>query len=262
MPIDLFVKDWGSGKPLVFVHSWAVDNDIFQYQHHHFVEAGHRVVAYDRRGHGRSAQPGSGYDIATLADDLARVIAERDLTDVTLIGHSMGAKEIVAYLARHGASKVARAVLLAPTTPFLLKTADNPEGVDGAMFEAVRDLWRQDFPGWLKSNARPFFVPETSVAMVDWGIAMMSRTPVHVAIACNRSMVEHDSRAECRAVTVPTLIVHGAKDASAPLALTGQRTAALIPHARFVVYEDAPHGIMLTHMDRLHADIEAFIKAT
>jgi non-heme chloroperoxidase len=261
-PIDLFVKDWGSGSPLVFVHSWAVDNDIFQYQHHHFVEAGHRVVAYDRRGHGRSAQPGAGYDIATLADDLARVIAERDLTDATLIGHSMGAKEIVAYLARHGTSKVARAVLVAPTTPFLLKTADNPEGVDGAMFEALRNLWRQDFPGWLRANARPFFVPQTSDAMVDWGVAMMSRTPVHVAVASNRSMVEHDSRAECRAVTVPTLIVHGTKDASAPLALTGQRTAALIPRARFVVYEDAPHGLMFTHADRLNADIAAFIANT
>jgi len=261
-PVELFTKDWGRGAPLLFLHSWAVTNEIFQYQHAHFVDAGFRVVAYDRRGHGRSAQPGDGYDADTLADDLARVIKMHDLSGVTLIGHSMAGGEIVRYLSRHGASKVARIVLLAPTTPFLRKTADNPEGVDGSMFEALRNTWRKDFPGWLAANARPFFVPETSHAMVDWGIQMMSQIPAKVAIDCNRHMVETDFRPDCKAVTVPTMVVHGTHDASAPLPLTGQRTAALIPHAKLTIYEGAPHGLMLTHQDRLHADTAAFIAST
>jgi len=261
-PVELFTKDWGSGAPLLFVHSWAVTNEIFQYQHAHFAGAGFRVVAYDRRGHGRSAQPGDGYDADTLADDLARVIKQHDLSGITLIGHSMAGGEIVRYLSRHGAAKVARVVLVAPTTPFLLKTAGNPDGIDGAMFEGMRDTWRKDFPGWLASNARPFFAPETSQAMVDWGVQMMSRIPVHVAIACNKHMVEADFRPDCKAVTVPALILQGTKDASAPLVLTGQRTAALIPRARLTVYDDAPHGLMLTHAARLNADIAAFIAST
>jgi pimeloyl-ACP methyl ester carboxylesterase len=259
---ELFVKDWGRGRPLLFVHSWAVTNDVWQYQHAHFAESGYRVVAFDRRGHGRSEQPGGGYDFDTLADDLARVIAARDLDGVTLIGHSMGCNEIVRYLARHGSARIARIILVAPTTPFLLKTAGNPEGVDGHMFEALRTGWKNDFPKWLRDNSRAFFVPETSQAMVDWGVTMMSLTPVHIAIACNKTMVETDFRPDCRAVSVPSLIVHGTADASAPLPLTGQRTAALIPHGRFSVYEGAPHGLMFTHMDRLHADIADFIAST
>jgi pimeloyl-ACP methyl ester carboxylesterase len=259
---ELFVKDWGRGRPLLFVHSWAVTNDIWQYQHAHFAEAGHRVVALDRRGHGRSDQPGSGYDFDTLADDLSRVIAQRDLDGVTLIGHSLGCCEIVRYLARHGSAGIARIVLVAPTTPFLLKTPTNPDGVDGHVFDAVRAGWGKDFPKWLRDNARAFFVPETSQAMIDWGVTVMSQTPVHIAITCNKAMVETDFRPDCRAVSVPALVVHGTADASAPLPLTGQRTAALIPHARFNVYEGAPHGLMFTHMERLNADIADFIAST
>jgi pimeloyl-ACP methyl ester carboxylesterase len=259
---ELFVKDWSRGRPLLFVHSWAVTNDVWQYQHAHFAGSGYRVVAFDRRGHGRSGQPGGGYDFDTLADDLARVVAARDLDGVTLIGHSVGCCEIVRYLARHGSARIARIVLVAPTTPFLLKTANNPEGVEGNVFEGLRAGWKKDFPKWLRDNARAFFVPETSQAMVDWGVTMMSLTPVHVAIACNKAMVETDFRPDCKAVSVPTLVVHGTADASAPLPMTGKRTAALIPDARFNIYEGAPHGLMFTHMDRLHSDIADFIAST
>jgi len=259
--VALFSKDWGEGKPLVFVHSWAVTNDIWQYQHAHFHDKGYRVLAYDRRGHGRSEEPGHGYDIDMLADDLAAVLTAHQIRDAVLIGHSMGCSEIVRYLARHGASRVSKVVLAAPTTPCLLKRADNPAGLDAAMFEAMRNAWRRDFPKWLADNARPFFVPETPQAMVDWGISMMAQIPLPVAIACNKAIVENDFRSDCRDVSVPTWIVQGTADASAPLPLTGQRTAALIPHAQLTVYENAPHGLMLTHMDRLNADLETFIKS-
>jgi pimeloyl-ACP methyl ester carboxylesterase len=258
---ELFVKDWGMGTPLLFIHSWAVDNDIWQYQHAHFVDAGYRVVAFDRRGHGRSDQPGSGYDADTLADDIAAVIKARDLSGVTLIGHSMGGNEIVRYLARHGSSRVARIALVAPTTPCLVKSESNPGGADGAMFEAIRANWRKDFPGWVAANVKPFFVPETSQALIDWAMATITRTPVRVAIACNKTLVETDFRPDCRDVTVPALIVHGTADASAPIALTGAATAALIRHSQYKVYEGAPHGLMFTHMDRLNADLLAFIRA-
>jgi len=256
---DLFVKDWGRGAPLLFVASAGVGNDIWQYQHAHFVTSGHRVVAFDRRGHGRSAQPGSGYDTDTLADDLACVIESLGLRDLTLIGHSMGCGEIVRYLHRHGSSRVRRIALVATMTPFLLKGADNPQGIDRGMFEALRAEWRQDFPGWVAANARPFFVPDTSQAMIDWGIAQMRNTPPWVAVACNAGMVETDLRSELKELTLPALVVHGTADASAPIALTGAATAALLTHGEYLVYEGAPHGLMLTHMQRLNADLAAFI---
>jgi pimeloyl-ACP methyl ester carboxylesterase len=256
--VELFSKDWGQGRTLVFVHSWAVTNDIWHYQHAHFVEKGYRVVTFDRRGHGRSGQP-DDYRIDTLADDIAVVLDAHDVKDATFIGHSMGCNEIVRYLSRHGSSRVGKIALIAPTTPCLLKAADNPDGIEGALFEATRDQWRKDFPKWLNDNSRPFFVPETSQAMIDWGMSMMAQIPLHVAIACNKAITDNDFRPDCRAVKIPTLIVQGTADASAPLPLTGQRTAGLIPHAQLKVYEGAPHGLMFTHMDRLHADLEAFI---
>lgn len=257
--VELFSKDWGEGRTLVFVHSWATTNEVWQYQHAHFVERGYRVIAFDRRGHGRSDQP-YDYGIDTLADDIATVLEAHEVKDVTLIGHSMGCNEIVRYLSRHGAARVAKIALIAPMTPYLLKTADNPDGIEGAMFETMRAQWRKDFPKWLIDNSRPFFAPQTSQAMIDWGMAMMAQIPVHIALACNRTLVETDFRPDCNAVKVPALIVHGTADASAPLPLTGKRTAELIPASAFIIYDGAPHGVMFTHMDKLHADLEAFIK--
>jgi pimeloyl-ACP methyl ester carboxylesterase len=155
---------------------------------------------------------------------------------------------------------VARIALIAPTTPYLVKSESNPEGVEGAFFEATRASWRQDFPKWVADNVKPFFTPETSPALIDWATAMINRTPIQVAIACNKMLVETDFRADCKAVTVPTLVVHGTADASAPIALTGARTAALIEHAQYRVYDGAPHGVMFTHRERLNADLEAFIR--
>lgn len=257
---ELFSKDWGEGRPIVFVHSWAVTNDVWHYQHAHFVEHGFRVVAFDRRGHGLSDQP-ADYSADTLADDIAAVLDTHDVKDAMLVGQSMGCNEIVRYLARHGSQRVSKIALVAPTTPCILKRADNPDGLDPSMFEAMRDQWRRDFPKWLADNARPFFMPETSQALVDWGIAMMARIPVHVAIACNKMMLENDFRSDCRDVGVPTLIVHGTADASAPIELTGKRTAALIRRSLFKFYDDAPHGVMFTHKDRLNADLETFAKS-
>jgi non-heme chloroperoxidase len=256
---DLFIKDWGDGPALLFVSSAAVSNDIWQYQHAHFFAAGYRVVAFDRRGHGRSSPSAGGYDADTLADDLAHVIEARRLRGVTLIGHSMGCGEIVRYLTRHGSARVERIVLVGGTTPFLLKTDDSPDGIDGGLVETMRAQWRKDFPGWAAGNVAPFFAAETSQAMMDWVVALICKTPVAIALACNKVVVETDYRPDCRAVSVPALVVHGARDVSAPVELTAKRTASLIGNSQLAIYDDAAHGLMFTHTDRLHADIARFI---
>ena len=260
---QLYYKDWGPmhGRPVVFVSSWTLNSDMGQYQMIPLAAHGFRCIAYDRRGHGRSDQPSGGYDADTLADDLAAVLDALDVEGATLVGHSMAAGEIARFLSRHGDARVARVALLAPTTPFLLQTDDNPDGIPQAGFEMLRALWLQDFPGWMSDNARGFVVENTSDAMIRWVIALMLQCSLKAAIECNVAMAETDFRPEVGAIRVPTLIIHGDKDLSAPLPLTGQKTAALIPHAKLTVYEGAPHGLFITHAERLLGDLLAFIAA-
>jgi pimeloyl-ACP methyl ester carboxylesterase len=229
------------------------------------VDSGRRAVAYDRRGHGRSDDPGDGYDYDTLADDLARVLVHLDLRDVTLIAHSMGSGEAVRYLTRHADDRVARLVLLAPTTPFVLKSPDNQDGVDGELFAERRDEWRRDFGRWILDNEPPYFgdgLPgcEVSSLLRDWTKADMLNTTLQAAIEFQRSAVETDFRAELPRLSLPTLIIQGNADASAPLPLTGARTAELMPNSRLLVYEGAPHGLYLTHREKVNADLLAFIE--
>jgi pimeloyl-ACP methyl ester carboxylesterase len=257
---SLFYKDWGNGKPIVFVHSWATNSDMWQYQMIHLTGQGLRCVAYDNRGHGRSSDPGQGYDYDTLAGDLAAALERLNLREVTIVGHSMGCGVVVRYLSRHGARRIARAALVAPTTPFILKTEDNPDGVDGRIFERLRAMWSKDFPKWLSDNARPFFSPETSPEMIQWGLRMGMQTSLKAVIDCNRAVTNTDFRAELPKITVPTLIIHGDADVSAPLELTARKTARLIPGSQLKVYEGAPHGLFITHMDRLNRDLHDFIK--
>jgi non-heme chloroperoxidase len=255
----LYYKDWGTGKPVLFVSSWAMNSDMWQYQMVPMVQRGARCIAYDRRGHGRSSQPGYGYDYDTLADDLAAIIEHLDLRELTLVGHSMAPGEIVRYLTRHGSARVARLVFIAPTTPFMLQTPDNPYGIPGEFAEQMRAAWLKDFPGWLADNARPFVMPDTSSQILQWGLNQMLQASLHAVIECNRAVTETDFRAELPKIALPTLIIHGTADASAPLDLTGRRTAKLMPNSELRVYEGAPHGLMLTHIERLNRDLIAFV---
>jgi non-heme chloroperoxidase len=263
--VSLFVRDWGEGEPVVFCAAWALSSIAWQYQMIAVIDIGRRAVAYDRRGHGRSDDPGRGNDYDTLADDLARVLERLDLRDVTLIAHSMGSGEAVRYLSRHGGGRVTRLVLLAPTTPFVLKTPDNPDGVDGTFFAERRDEWRRDFGRWIFENEAAYFgdgLPGCDVSSLlrDWTKADMLATTLQAVIEFQHSAVETDFRAELSGISVPTLIVQGDADASAPLPLTGARTAELISGCRLLVYENAPHGLYLTHRERLNADLLAFIE--
>jgi non-heme chloroperoxidase len=258
---QLYWRDWGKGAPILFLSGLGCGGQMWDYQMAALAEQGFRCIGFDRRGHGRSDQPASGYDYDTFADDIAGLIEDLGVTNITLVAHSMAGGEVVRYLTRHGSSRVARAVLLAPTTPMLLQTEDNPRGAPRAAFEALWAQWKQDYPKWVADNLAPFFIPETSPAMMRWGATLL-QVSVPVALACSRMMVEADLRAEMRRIEVPTLLIHGDRDRSTPIELTGKPSADLIPGCRLLVYEGAPHGLMFTHMDRLHADILQFVRET
>jgi len=259
--VGLFHRDWGDGPPVVFVASWSLPSDSWAYQMLALSEAGCRCVAYDRRGHGRSDDPGRGFDFDTLAGDLAAVLEALDLRGATLVGFSMGTAEIVRYLTRHGTSRVARIALIGTTTPMLAHAADNPLGVDPAVFEAFRrEALMRDFPGWIDDNMVPFVTPDTPPGLRNWVRDMALRTSGKALLACNRTLTQADFRAELPALTMPALVIHGERDMTCPLDLTGRPTAALIPGARLTVYEGAPHGLFLTHMQRLNADLLAFAR--
>ncbi len=258
---QLYWRDWGQGVPLLFLNSLGCGSQMWDYQITAFADEGFRCIGFDRRGHGRSDQPARGYDYDTFADDIAALIETLDLSGLTLIGHSMAGGEAVRYLTRHGKERVTRIVLIAPTTPMLLMTDDNPNGAPRAGFESLWAQWRRDYPKWIADNVAPFFIPETSPAMMRWGAGLL-QTPVPIALACARAMVDEDFRAEMRRIDIPTLIIHGDRDRSAPIELTGKPSTKLIPGCRLLVYEGAPHGLMFTHMDRLHADILQFMRET
>jgi len=257
--VQLYWREWGAGSPILFLSSLGCDSRMWDYQITAFADEGFRCIGFDRRGHGRSDHPASGYDFDTFADDVAQLVGELDLKDLTVIAHSMAGGEAVRHLTRHGSSHVVRLILLAPTTPMLLKAHDNPNGLPMEGFEALWAQWGHDYPKWVDDNVAPFFIPETSPAMMRWGVTLLT-TPLPVTLACSRAMVQADFRAEMRRINVPTLIVHGDRDRSMPVELTGKPSAELIPGSRLLVYPGAPHGLMFTHMDELHADVLGFMR--
>ncbi len=257
---QLHWRDWGQGAPMLLLSGLGMSSRMWDYQMVAFAERGFRCIGFDRRGHGRSDQPARGYDYDTFADDLAALIEGLDLSKITLIAHSMAGGEVVRFLARHGSGRVARVILLGTMTPMLLKADDNPNGVPRAEFEALWGLWKQDYPKWVAENTAPFFVPETSPAMMRWLAGLAQQIALPVALACSRAMVEDDFRADLRTIKIPTLLIHGDRDRSAPIELTGKPSAGLIPGCRFLIYEGAPHGLMFTHRERVHADILGFAR--
>lgn len=257
---NLFYRDWGRGEPIVFAASQSVSSDVWSYNLPFFVEHGFRCIAFDRRGHGRSDEPSDGYDIDTLANDIGSIIDRLELRDVTLVGHSLGGAEVIRYAARRGGQRVGRAVLLAPTAPFMLKTDDNSEGMDRALFDAARKAWTEDFPQWVARNARPFFTPDTSPELVQWGVSLLLPIPLFVQLRVARTAAETDLRSDLARLSIPTLFVHGEADASVPFAF-GQRAAAMVRGSRFLGYPGAAHGLFITHAERFHRDAIAFFRS-
>lgn len=248
---SLFHVDWGTGKPVLFTHAWRLNADIWEYQLIELVDQSLRCVAYDRRGHRRSSDPGRGYDYDRLADDLAAIINQLDLTDVTLVAHSMGNGEAVRYLKRHGSARIARLVMLSTIPP--RSTSD---------FGALIAGLKQDRPAFLAQGVTAFTGghPAVSPAMTEWIVGQFMRASPKATIDCMRAIASGDFREDMRAVTVPTLIAHGDKDLVNPLDKTAQKVAELIPGSTLKVYEGAPHGLVITHRDRLAQDILAFAR--
>jgi non-heme chloroperoxidase len=257
--ISLFYRDWGSGKSLIFLSAWTLNSQMWGYQMAPLSEQGFRCIAYDRRGHGRSSDPGRGYDFDTLADDLAAVIESLDLRDAILVAHSFSSGEVVRYLSRHGSERVAGVVLVAPAAiPFLLKTNDNPNGIDGAVFEQLRATLSDDFPNWAESQSQAYFGGIGSRGMIDATLDMMNQTSHQAMLAMSKIQARTDFRPELVHIKTPMLLIHGDRDASAPLELTSRPAAALIPGARLAVYEGGPHGLYFTHKAQLNRDIVRF----
>lgn len=246
---SLFYLDWGTGKPVLFTHAWALNADIWEYQLTELADQGVRCVAYDRRGHGRSSDPGRGYDYDRLADDLAAIIDRLDLHDVTLVGFSMGNGEAVRYLSRHGSSRIARLVMVSTIPP---QASGN--------YDAFISALKQDRPTFFAKGVAAFTSghPAVSPAMTEWVVAQFMRSSPKGIIDCMRAISHGDFEAELRAVTVPTLVLHGDNDQVNPPERTGKKAAELIPGATLRIYEGGAHGLPITHRERLSRDILAF----
>lgn len=255
----LAFREFGEGpSTLVFISSWGLDSRMWDYQVAHFAGRGHRCIAFDRRGQGRSDIPAQGYQMDTLADDLAALLEQLNLQGVVLVAHSMGGAEVIRYLAKHGRGRVRKVALIAPAAPFLLRTDDNPYGVPLGVFESVWRQYAQDFPKWAYDNQAAFFKPDTSTALKDAFTRQLLEVPVPVAIATHRALVMTDLRPDLGKIDCPILVLHGDKDASAPLAITGQRVVAGIKNSQLKIYPGAPHGIWITHLSEVNAHLEAF----
>lgn len=259
----LFYLDAGAGPPVVFIASAWLNSTMWEFQLPYFVDHGYRCIAIDRRGHGRSDVSWTGYDYDTLADDLALLLDRLNLQGVLLVGHSAGAGEVVRYLSRHGADRVSAIALVSGTTPFPMQTPDNPTGIERRLMETDMAVRTKDRAAWFAANADGFFgvgLPGVQVSpeFTQFLIRECLSCSVRATAAFFLTGFTTDLREELRTMAVPTLIVHGDRDVQAPLAICGQPTARLVAGSTLLVYENAAHGLFVTHADRLNADLLAF----
>jgi non-heme chloroperoxidase len=262
---QLFYVDGGAGSPVVFVSSAWLSSTMWELQLPFLTRQGLRCIAYDRRGHGRSDWPWDGYDYDTLADDLASLLDRLDLRDVTLVSHSAGSGEVVRYLTRHGAGRIARIALVSGTAPFPMKTADNPVAIDRALMEGDLAVRTADRPKWFADNADGFFgvgLPGIAVSapLVQFMIRQCLDCSARAAAEFFLTAFTTDLRAEMKALAVPTLIIHGDHDMQAPIDVCGRKAAQLVPNSTLTVYENAAHGLFITHAGRLNTDLLAWAR--
>ena len=263
---SLYAREWGAGPAVVLIHGWPLDADMWEYQAVPLAEQGFRVITYDRRGFGRSSQPWSGYDYDTLADDLKMVMDTLKVEDATVVGFSMGGGEAARYMSRHGGQGVSKVAFVAAVTPYLLKTADNPEGVDQSVFDGILDGLRQDRQHFLAGFGKLFFgagliTSPVSAEVLDWTFQLAMRGSPRATIECAKAFATTDFRQDLAAIKVPTLVIHGDADHTVPFASSGERTAKMVQGAQLLVYPGAPHGLQMTEKDRLVRDLAAFARA-
>jgi non-heme chloroperoxidase len=263
--IEIYYKDWGKGPVVTFSHGWPLNSDAWDGQMLFLAQNGFRVVAHDRRGHGRSTQTAVGNDMNGYADDLAAVIEALDLRDVTLVGHSTGGGEVVRYMTRHGVSRVKRAVLIAAVPPVMVKSASNPEGLPLEVFDNLRKGIFADRSQFYKDLAIPFYGANKDGAKVSQGLLdqfwiWSMQAGLLNAYESIKAFSETDFTEELKKITIPTLVLHGEADQIVPIKDSGYKTAKLIPGAKEIYYPGAPHGLTATHQDRVNADLLAFIR--
>jgi pimeloyl-ACP methyl ester carboxylesterase len=262
---NIHVKDWGEGRPIVLVHGWPLNADSWEYQAVRIAEAGYRVVAYDRRGFGRSEQPWTGYDYDTMSDDLAAVINTLGLTDTTIAGFSMGGGEIARYMSRHEGKHVKKAALISSIAPFMLKTEDNPDGAPADVFAGIKDSLRNDRQAFLQDFLKGFYGQGTeaggvSDAVLHWSWQMAMLASPKATLDCVDAFGKTDLRPDMAAFDVPTLIVHGTGDETVPIDPTARAADKLIKKSTLKEYDGAPHGLIATHADQLTDDLLAFLE--
>jgi len=263
--IKLHYEDYGAGEPIVLIHGYPLSGRAWDKQVPLLLDAGHRVITYDRRGFGNSSQPSTGYDYDTFASDLKTLLDELDIHEVTLVGHSMGTGEVTRYLGKYGSDRIARGVLVSPIPPFLLETDDNPEGLPGSLFEGFIQNAKADTPAWMKGFLDNFYnmdqyagklvSPEAFASSLNLALAASAIA----AVACIPTW-ETDFRADLAKIDVPLLVIQGDADRILPLPKTGKRLPDLID-CELVVIEGGPHAISWTHADQVNDALLQFIGA-
>jgi non-heme chloroperoxidase len=263
--IDLYYEDHGSGRPVVLIHGWPLSGRSWERQVPPLLAAGFRVVTYDRRGFGESSKPTVGYDYDTLAGDLRALLERLDLREVTLVGFSMGGGEVARYLGKYGSDRVRSAVFLAAIPPFLLKTPDNPAGVDGSVFEGIKQGIAADRPAFLDGFLKDFYNVDRlggsrvsdALVRLSWNIAAAASPTA--TLDCVSAWLT-DFRADLARIGVPTLVLHGDDDRILPLAVTADRTHDLVKGSRRVVIPGGPHGLTWTHADEVNRALLEFLR--
>lgn len=264
--VRLHIEDsGGSGRPVVLIHGWPLSAQAWEQQVSALRAAGHRVVAHDRRGFGRSDKPESGYSYDTLADDLQRVIDQCGLQDVTLVGFSMGGGEVARYVARFGESRLHSVVFAAAVTPYLMKTADNPEGpLTPEKAQQKKTAFGQDRSAYFEQFTKDFFsangVLQVTESQRAEAVAMCQQSAQHAALACMDSFGTTDFREDLKKLTLPTLVIHGAADAIVPIEGSGQRTHRAVPHSKLVKVNGAPHGLNVSHAPAFNDALLTFMR--
>jgi non-heme chloroperoxidase len=262
----LYYKDWGRGPIVTFSHGWPLNADAWDGQMLFLAQQGFRVVAHDRRGHGRSEQASSGNDMNGYADDLAAVLETLDLRNVTLVGHSTGGGEVVRYVGKYGTERVSKVVLIAAVPPILLKTDANPEGLPMEVFDGLRAALAADRSQFYKELAIQFYGANRSGAKVSQGVLEQfwlwsMQAGLKNAYDCIKAFSETDFTEDLRMINVPTLLLHGEDDQIVPVHDSSRKAAKLIEGAKDTYYPGAPHGITATHQDQINADLLAFLRS-
>jgi non-heme chloroperoxidase len=263
---ELYVKEWGpsSGRPVILIHGWPLNADSWDDVALGLANAGFRAIAYDRRGFGRSDQPWKGYDYDTLADDLAAVIDQCDAENAAIVGFSMGGGEVARYLSKHGTATVRQTALISSVVPFMLKADDNPNGVDQSVFNEMTEGMKEDRAAFMQTFAKGFFgvgflTSPVSDAVLDAFFQSAMMAGLHPTLACAKAFSTTDFRPDTAAFTIPTLIIHGTSDQTVPIDGSAREAAKMIPHARLVEYDGAPHGVLVTHKVDILRDLLAFL---